>query len=390
MKRKRQSLLQILLCFVILSTFLLPAYAVSANGLCGMYTEVDDISRGSSFKLFLTATNAQAGVEGVQLYVKYDSQCFQFVKANSVLLETPGTEIAEGTDLKPRTLNDDGNIITILAMAPTYTPSNNVVAVLEFVCKVDAVIGPGSFQYVDNSFVAVTGVGKVPAATDKLVVNVIDNNVAAHGQEQPYEPAPPPPETTPSSIDVPYNPSNQINPVASDPNKQPSDYGVGVINGDVPTTTPATTGTKPTMPSFSSETTPATTAESPLRAESGEVLYVPEGGLPIDKIPQGFQGGTESIQNVNVPLAKSAEKNLTLYWLKASGEPSFFTYDTNTQRFKYYDMKQLNTESATTASQKAMMKKVEGDNTWMILVLSLLSLSSLSIMIFTLHRNLKS
>lgn len=143
-----------------------------AEGLVGMESP-DDVQRGQSFKVTITATGAAGGVDGVQLYLYYDANAFTFVKANSTLLEASGDAISSGTDVPgPRNLTDNGSFVNIIAFGNAYNCPNNVVAQLEFMAKADAPINKASLVFKGDSFVSVVGVGKVKAVTDKLTLGL--------------------------------------------------------------------------------------------------------------------------------------------------------------------------------------------------------------------------
>ncbi|MDD7401971.1 MAG: hypothetical protein PUG36_05820, partial [Clostridiales bacterium] len=126
---------------------------------------------------------------------------------------------------------------------------------------------------------------------------------------------------------------------------------------------------------------------SDLQSVTGELLYVPEGGLPLQEIPAGFKGDTAQMMGVNIPVAKSESKQLTLYYLKSKSAPAFYTYEQNTQRFKYYDLAKLKA-SETTASKQGAFSGAGAGNSWKILLVSLVGLSSLSVLVYSLKRNL--
>lgn len=366
-------------------------FTVWADAMVGMECP-DYVSRGESFKVLISADGATAGVEGVQLYLIYDVNMFQFVKANSVLLETAGSEIADSDQPQPRLIKDDGGIITLLAFQTPYTPPSNLIAELEFVCKVDAPIGPASIHYKEGSFVVIGG-SKVHATTEKLNFELIDPNL--EGQENPI----PPQEMTaaPSvqeTIEVPFDPANQIGPVDSAENVDPAEYGIGSLNEVTEETTRAQNtqaSEKPTPPpTHPNSESPAQSTESPLRSVSGEILTVPPEGLTPDKIPEGFKGDSENILGVNVPVARDAEKPLTLYWLKASATPNFYTYDPGIQRFSLYEQTKPAASTTTAATSKSTFTAQRDKANWQILLLSVLAVSSLGVLLYTLNRNLKA
>lgn len=388
----RQKTLTFSLIITVLITLILMNPLAVYAAIVGMESP-DYVARGESFKVLITADGATAGVEGVQLYLNYDVNMFQFVKANSILLETAGSEIAESDQPQPRLIKDDGGIITLLAFQQPYTPPSDVIAELEFVCKVDAPIGPASLQYREGSFVVIAG-NKVQATSEKLSFELIEPNM--EGQADPIPPQEfPEVEVTEETIEEPFDPANQIGPVDAEENIDPAEYGIGNLNEET-TTIPETE--PPTMPPTEKPSPPSThqnnesvakNTESPLRSDKGEVLYVPENGLTPEKIPEGFKGDSENIQGVNVPVARNNEKNLSLYWLKTTANPNFYTYDKNTQKFSLYDQ---NKPSSTTPAQttKSTFPVQRDNNNWMILLLSVLAVSSLGVMLYSLNRNLKA
>ena len=390
--RHKKYLLSFLLALSLLSCVFSAAglNQLYAEGLVGMESP-DDVQRGQSFKVTITATGAAGGVDGVQLYLYYDANAFTFVKANSTLLEASGDAISSGTDVPGlRNLTDNGSFVNIIAYGNAYNCPNNIVAQLEFMAKADAPINKASLVFKGDSFVSVVGVGKVKAVTDKLTLEVVEANVAAQGQAEPYQPSEPVGEAgVDPGLEQPFDPNNQLAPVEADPNAAPGDYGVDSLNGDGPAaeTTPAETSAKPKPTPKPSEA--ATTAEKKdLLTVNGQKLNVPAAGLPPEQIPKGFQGGSEEILNQQCPRIASAEKNLKLYYLELDGKASFYTYDSASQRFKAFDMKTL--EGSKQEKDKSAFRAKDGaPSTWLILALSLLGLTSLSVMLFTLFRNLR-
>ena len=72
--RHKQYLISFLLALSLLSC-LVSAVGLNrlyAEGLVGMESP-DDVQRGQSFKVTITATGAAGGVDGVQLYLYYDA-----------------------------------------------------------------------------------------------------------------------------------------------------------------------------------------------------------------------------------------------------------------------------------------------------------------------------
>lgn len=354
---------------------------VFADGMVGM-TCPDYVKGGESFTVEIVATGASAGVDGIQLYLRYNPDLFQLVKANSFLLDTEGTNTTE--ELSARTLIDRDGTVTLLAYDKPGTPNGNVVARLEFICKADAPAGKTDFSFFDNSFVSVIGSGKVLATSDKLVFEVVNEASAAVPQGEPIQPQPSSTPAPEPALNVPYESDNQIAPVG-EVEKDPGAYGVDVQNGaaTTPTTTPSS---RPTPPSVA-QTTPPMETESPLRSNLGEILTVPAGGLPVSAIPNGYQGDTQVEQNVTISVARSADRTLTLYYLKASGEPAFYTKQAD-GTFKRQEQPQSSQTTQPTQPQKQAFQS-EGQSRVLLLIgLSLGALISFSVLLYSLYRNL--
>ncbi len=382
-RRKRGFILG--LCLLAL---LLAQVPVEAQGVVGM-SSPDTVERGYSMTVTVTATGASAGVNGVELYLIYDAANFQFVKVNSTFLGTLGGSVTSPADGGLFEMQDTtGGVIQLLAVDIPYTPADNVIAVLEFTAKADANIGPISFQFKEGSFVQTIN-GRVDATNEKLVMEITGQT------ETPISdtPLPPAEETAPPAepgIDVPYDPNNQITPEGQGTGDG-DDYHIGALNSDPAATTKERRTeivSKPTVPESKRTERKEEETKTPLRSVTGEPLYSPEDGMPLSKIPEGFQGSMERILEVNVPVAKSSEKELSLYYLRNSrGDEGFYTYEESTERFKFYDLeKEAEKESE---SKSRFTAKGENGNTWKILLVSLIGLSALSIMIFTIYRNIR-
>lgn len=386
-KTKKQKALALIT--LVLVSFLLLSQVALAEGMLGMRSP-DNIMRGQSFKVTITAPGASAGVAAVQMTLIYDSSTFQFVKANSLFMGRPGSEIVYSeADMTAFLLEDDGGSIRMIAGGIPHAPGDNVIADLEFVAKVDANIGPVSFIFDPASFITVVGSdSKITATTEKLTLKV-DDLVETPISDTPVQPAPLPAETTSPSIDVPYDPNNQLAPVEEVVND--TDYGIGNLNAAASETTAKQTSapSKPTVPSPKrTEKEEDESGQSPLRSVTGEALYVPEGGLAIRDIPEGFRGGTKQMEGVYVPTASSNTSDLVLFYLSANGKASFYTYEENIDRFKPYSMDQLKDKAEETSQSRFGVQR-GGNDGWKILLVSLLGLSSLSVFVFTTVRNVR-
>ncbi|MDO5016491.1 MAG: cohesin domain-containing protein [Eubacteriales bacterium] len=381
-RTKRQLACLLLVAWALLASF---SSDLWAEGLLGMRSP-DDVMRGQSFRITVTAPGLEAGVAAVEASLQYDSANFQFVKANSVFLGTPGSQVAS-----PNTgifeLQDNLGQVRLLAGGVSYVPVDRVIAELEFIAKADANIGPASFQFSQGSFVSPPAGDKITATMDKLNLQIIDA-VTEPVSDTPLEPIPPTAPPTSPGIDVPYDPANQIGPVGD--SGDDSSYAIGAPNSETRPTETTSPPSKPTMPEPKSTVPPQPReTESPLRSITGELLYVPADGLPVSVIPAGFRGDTESISDVFVPCAKgqSSSGEITIYYLTNQSKASFYTYDRSIDRFKPYQAETEETKAANTQSR--FSAKSQPTEAWKILLWSLLSLSALTVLIYTTARNLR-
>ncbi|MDY5835924.1 MAG: hypothetical protein SPK23_02190 [Eubacteriales bacterium] len=377
-------LLLLLLCIC-----LCLAQPVRATAVVGMHAP-DAVQRGQSFKVQIFATGASQGNSLIQVYVKYPVESFNFVKGNSSFLGTLGGDVTSPTDsLNTFEMLDKNGIIALLAMGIPYAALGDVIAELEFTAKADAPIGPVSFKFDSSqqpSYVQLADGTRVDATSENLNFQVTDI-VSQPLSNEPLPPADPPAEPQAPGIEEPYNPANQIQPAEGLEGKNPAGYGIGKLNEET-TAEPTDAPSKPSVPE-PKRTSPSETDQphSDLQSVTGELLYVPEGGLPLQEIPAGFKGDTAQMMGVNIPVAKSESKQLTLYYLKSKSAPAFYTYEQNTQRFKYYDLAKLKA-SETTASKQGAFSGAGAGNSWKILLVSLVGLSSLSVLVYSLKRNL--
>lgn len=399
-------LIKIFACFVIgliLLGNLLSPVQVSAMAYVGM-TSPETVQRGSSFVVSVVATGATSGVAAVQLDLQYPQENFIFVKANSTFLGKGGGQIADpdSNSLSMFVLQDTADGIIQMAYAEDlYYPPGEVIAELEFTAKTDALIGPTTFNFRDNSFVLLAGEVKVPATLDSLKLEVVGDV----SQPLSEEPLPPPeiPEDPPEpSIAEEFNPEAQIEPVAGLNEENPDNYDIGKFSAsstDIPSETSEPVASTSRVIETERITRENTTVEelekdensedTPLRSVTGAKLYLPENGLDLEKIPAGFKGGTEEFLGLNIPVAKSEEKELTLYYLASGNEPDFYTYQERTERFKLFKLDSLNEESSNITTKSRFTASNKQEQTWKILLVSLLGLSSLTVFIFSLSRNLQ-
>lgn len=381
-RTKRQLASLLLVAWALLVSF---SDTSRAEGLLGMRS-VDDVTRGQSFRISVTAPGLEAGVAAVEASIVYDSANFQFVKENSVFLGTPGSQIAS-QDTGIFELQDKPGQVRLLAGGISYVPVDRVIAELEFIAKADANIGPFSFQFSQGSFVSSPAGDKITATLDKLNLQVIDA-VSAPLSDTALEPIPPTSPPTSPGIDVPYDPAKQIGPVSD--SGDDSSYAIGALNSETRPTETSSPPSKPTLPEPKSTTpTEARETESPLRSVTGELLYVPAGGLSVSEIPAGFRGDTESIADVFVPCAigQSSSGDHTLYYLTNQSKASFYTYDRALDRFRPYQAEAKETQATNTKAR--FSAKSQPTEAWKILLWSLLSLSALTVLIYTTARNLR-
>lgn len=379
---------KLLLLFLCICLFL--SQPVLATAIVGM-SSPDVVQRGQSFRVQIFATSASSGVNLVQVYVKYPVESFNFVKGNSSFLGTLGSEVASPADsLNIFEMEDKNGIIALLAMGIPYAAPGDVIAELEFTAKADAPIGPTSFKFdfsQQPSYVQLSDGTKVDATSENLDFKITD----LVDQPQSNEPLPPgdlPEEAPVPGIAEPYNPENQLQPAEGLDGQNPEGYGIGKLNEAETTPKSTEAPSKPSVPEPKrTEPSEATKPESELKSVTGELLYVPENGLPLEEIPVGFKGDTAQMMGVNIPVAKSESKQLTLYYLKSQSAPAFYTYEENTQRFKYYDLAKLKVSESQTNKQASFLGAHAGDS-WKVLLVSLLGLSSLAVLVYTLKRNL--
>lgn len=358
----------------------------------GVYlSSSESVLRGNSVTVMITAPGASAGVDGIQLSVEYDASLYSFDRASSSMMGTAASEVSDGKELRSKTLSDtvNGSVgqIRILLFGENVSAANDLIAQLIFICKADAGIGPSHFKFAgDQNFISVNGV-KIPATTELLSIEIKEEKLQE--QATPYLPATSPETSPQSQIDVPFNPENQIGAEsAADPNQKPGDYGIDRLNQE--TTSPVTTAelTTPQFTTRQSETT-ASESESTLRSSSGEVLKVPDKGLPVSEIPSGFQGDSEEIQGVLIPLIKGRVKDqdIRLYYLQAGKQPSFYTYDATGKVFTLFDLRKI-TETTEASSQSAFQTKPHASNKWYILVVLVIGLAALATALYSLSRNM--
>lgn len=377
----------LLLC---LALCLLLAQPVLANGLVGL-SSPDYVQRGQSFKLQVFASGASGGLNLVQVYVKYPVESFTFVKGNSTFLGSFGGEVTSPADsLNIFEMQDKNGIIALLAMGIPYAAPGDIIAELEFTAKADAPIGPASFKFdfsQQPSYVQLADGSKIDAVTENLNMEINDL-VQESLSPDPLPPAELPTEAAPTGIQEPFDPNNQLQPESNLVGEDPADYGIGKLNSEETTEETTEAPTKPSVPE-PKRTSPSTTAppSSELKSVTGDLLYVPENGLPLEEIPEGFKGDTARMLGTNIPVAKADSKNLTLYYLRGEGEAAFYTYETNIQRFKPYDLAKLKGSETTSSKQSSFLTGGAG-NSWKILLVSLVGLSSLAVLLYTLKRNL--
>lgn len=379
---------KLLLLFLCICLFL--SQPVLATAVVGM-TSPDAVQRGQSFKVQIFATGAAVGVNLVQVYVKYPVDNFNFVKGNSSFLGTLGGEVASPADsLNIFEMQDKNGTIALLAMGIPYAAPGDVIAELEFTAKADAAIGPTSFKFDSSqqpSYVQLSDGTKVDATSENLdfqITDIVDQPLS----NDPLPPGDLPQEPPAPGIEEPYNPDNQLQPAAGLDGQDPEGYGIGKLNEEETTPAATTAPSKPSVPEPKrTEPSEAAKPESELKSVTGELLYVPENGLPLEEIPAGFKGDTAQMMGVNIPVAKSESKQLTLYYLKSQSAPAFYTYEENTQRFKYYDLAKLKA-SESQANKQGSFLGGSADNSWKILLVSIVGLSSLAVLVYTLKRNL--
>lgn len=403
MSRFKNKIYAALLIALILGGALLSPMLVSAQAYVGL-TSPETVQRGSSFIVSVVATGATSGVAAVQLYLQYPQENFTFVKANSTFLGTAGGQIADpdSSSLSMFVLQDTaGGVIQMAYAEDVYYPPGEVIAELEFTAKTDALIGPTTFNFRDNSFILLAGEVKVPATLDSLKLEVV-GDVSQPLSDEPLPPPEMPAEPPTPSINEPYNQNDQIAPVADLSQENPANYDIGKLAGSSADQTSETSEPETTTSRVRETENQISERESkevlkkdekseetPLRSVTGAKLYLPEGGLDLDKIPAGFKGGTEEFLGLNIPVAKSEEKELTLYYLAGGKAPAFYTYQERTERFKLFDLDSLNKESSSSTQKSRFTASNKQENTWKILLVSLIGLSSLSVFIYSLSRNLQ-
>lgn len=360
--------------------------AVHASSVLGMQSP-DDVARGGSFKVQVLAPVLEGTVEDLQIYLRYDPQAFTFVKANSRLLETPGSEIPAGDETKARTLSDNGQVITMLAFLQPGSFSGQVLAELEFQSRVDAVIGPVLFSFIENSFITLRGSGRIQATTEQLQMQVLAGEQAQPSQATPLQPLPTaPPTAPPTDPNAPaFDPAN----VAPSQATVPSDAGAYGVDRALGASAPTAASTPVSMPTSPPSTAPSTApAQSDLLTVAGERLLVPEGALPVDLIPSGFQGSSMTVNGHMISTARSSEQNLSVYWLAKQGQNDFYTYDFASDRFSLY-RKEAPTEASTAApSARSFTRNQDGSpKLGIVLALSLVCLSSLAVLVYSVLRH---
>lgn len=387
LKMRNYLALGLLLLFI-----LLPLTPVDAEGELSMSAN-GSVAQGNIFYLSISLPGSSAGVDAVQIRLDYDQNNFTFDKSSSVLLDRQGSAV-DGTSSKMSNyaLIDNGDSVQILFLLKTAAAPDDVIATLAFVAKPSAAIGNASFQMIDNSFASMGG-SKYLASREKLTVS-IEGSVSQQLSENPLPPENyVDPAQPPAAIDVPYDPNNQLTAQAAVGAANGAEQRIDLYYAETSpaaaeTAAPAmTTSTQAPLATTTATTAAPSSKESPLKTEDGTELFVPREGLPLEKIPSGFQGSTENQLGVTIPIARSSARQQTLYYLRtADGEPFFYTYIAESQRFRKAEENSIRSseESVRTNSFR------QGPNkTWRILGVSLLGLSSLSVMLYSVYHNLR-
>lgn len=406
---KKINVKQILCLIVLLLGVGFQTLPVAAEAFVGM-TSPDTVTRGQSFKVAISATGATAGVEALQLYLQYDPNLFTFNKANSTVLETAGSEMQEGN--MQRVLKENNGVVIVLASIQPFTPGTEVVAELEFVAKADAAIGPASFLFLQSpqeSFVQVTGVGKVAATGIPLSLELIEPDIAGQAQKEPY---PPTEVETPAtaqseSLGESFNSDNQIAPVDEEVGEA-SNYNVGEINAggesvnataqgasldssstseSIPESTPSTTpSTKPTVPpAHKASATESESKKANLRSITQELLTVPKEKLKPNDIPKGYIGDTGEVQGVMIPIIRDQERKEIYYYLQGKEGPQFYSLESSGLFRPHKFEEEKESTEKTEPTQSAFTR--QAGNSWYLPLLGGLAVLSFAVMAYTYARN---
>lgn len=414
---------QKLLATFLLLLLLLPVLTLN-SAVAAVTKDVDldyprnGVERGQTFNVrIILAGGAVENIDTVQLYFKYDPSILQFNPGKSTVL-------GEANNGSTRVISVENGVVSILAW---QTPKKtNEICNLSFTAipGIDgAALGPTNFELVASpkgigSFVNSAESKRIDAMSYGVPIplTITQPNIADNKQPEPI----PPKETLPPNDSNIGEPTSQPTVAPAQPSQPGGNGGSGngAGNGNVATSVVnvptavevtakvtaaeavSTTAAQPTAgsrPTEAQQSTPAsspaeTTArpESPLKDENGVNLYVPEGGLPKDRLPNGFKVGEEMVLGVRVPTAYSESRQLRLYYLTPATEGAYYTYKADLKRFNLFDMRLLQKDQQGRNEKQPLTadRNADGPNIGVVIALAVVALACLAVLIYALSKSI--